>query len=99
MIAPTMLTLFTEVPRGYFDTAGTNTREVYAEVADVGMNEYYLARSAGLAPTIVFELTDYADYNDEKLCEYAGQRYRIIRATRRGMRERLTCERVDVNES
>lgn len=97
MIHPTILTLFPEQTRGFFDTVGTNTREVYAEVADVGMNEYYLARSAGLAPTIVFELSDYADYNNEKLCEYAGQQYRIIRASRKGMRQRLTCEKVDVN--
>jgi len=97
MIHPTVLTLYTEVPHGYFDTVGTDTREVYAEVADVGLNEYYLARSAGLSPEIVFELTDYSDYNGEKLCEYAGQQYRIIRASRKGMRQRLTCEKVDIN--
>ena len=98
LIDPTVLTLYTEAPRGFFDTEGTNTREVFAEVADLGMNEYYLARSAGLSPTIVFEIPDYADYNNEKLCEYAGQKYRIVRATRVGMRERLTCERTDVND-
>lgn len=97
MISPTILTLYPEETRGFFDTASTNSREVYAEIADVGLNEYYLARSAGLSPEIVFELTDYADYNGEKLCEYAGQMYHVIRAARRGMRQRLTCEKVDVN--
>ena len=95
----TTLTLFNEIPRGVFDAVGTDTTEVFAEVLDVGMNEYYAARSAGLAPEIAFELTDWADYNGQKLCEYNGKPYRIIRTTRRGMRERLICERVDANDA
>ena len=98
MIQPTTITLFTETAHGVFDTIGTNSRTVYAEIADVGMNEYYLARSAGLSPEITFELTDYSDYNGEKRLTHDSKAYRVIRAYRRGQRQRLVCERVDVND-
>jgi len=93
----TTLTLYTEIPHGVFETIGTNTREVFADVVDVGMNEYYLARSAGLAPEIAFELPEYSDYQGEKMVKWDNTMFRIVRTTRRGMHERLICERVDVN--
>lgn len=97
MTIPVTITLYTEQPRGVFDDPGDNTRTVFAEVTDVGMNEYYQAMSIGLSPEVVFELTDFADYNGEKLLLYNGEKYRVIRATRRGMKERLICGKVDVN--
>lgn len=93
----TELTLYVEQPRGVFDTVGTNTRTVFADVTDVGMNEYYLAMSAGLAPEVAFDIPEYSDYQGEKLLSWEGQMWRVIRTTRRGMCERLICERVDVN--
>lgn len=99
MRIPVELTFYTESPRGVFDSPGDKTRTVLAEVADVGMNEYYQAMSLGLNPEIAFEMTDFADYEGEKLLIYEGIRYRVIRATRRGMRERLICGKVDRNES
>lgn len=95
----TTLTLYNETARGVFDTVTTDTTEVFADVVDVGMNEYYLARSAGLSPEIAFELTDFADYAGQKLCKWEDQVFRIVRTTRRGMRERLICERADVNDT
>lgn len=93
----TVLTLYEEVPRGVFETVGTNTRDVFADVVEVGMNEYYLARSAGIAPEIAFEIPEYSDYKGEKLLKWDETMFRVVRTTRRGMRERLVCERVDVN--
>ena len=93
----TVLTLYSEVPRGVFDSVGTDTRTVYADVAEVGMNEYYLARSAGIAPEIAFEIPEYSDYHGEKLLSWDDTMWRVVRTTRRGMRERLICERCDVN--
>ncbi len=97
MKIPVTITLYTEQPRGVFDAPGTDTRTVFATVTDVGMNEYYQAMSLGLAPEIVFEIAVFSDYKGEKLLTYNGDQYRVIRASRRGMKERLVCGKVDVN--
>lgn len=98
MILATTITLYKETPRGVFDTVGTDSRTVYADVADVGMNEYYQAMSAGLAPEIVFELADWSEYDGEKRLVFDNIPYKVIRAAKRGMKMRLVCEKVDINE-
>ena len=99
MVFATKITLIPEEPHGVFDSIGTATRDVYAEIADVGMHEYYQARSAGLAPEIAFEIPYFLDYKGEKLLTYNNKKYRIIRTTtRNNQRVRLICERAEVND-
>lgn len=95
----TTLTLIVEEPRGVFEDPGEKTRTVFAEVVDVGMNEYYQARSAGIAPEIAFDIPYFDDYKGEKLATWNGKTYRIVRTVRRGMKERLVCERWDINDA
>ena len=53
--------------------------------------------SNGLHPSFVFKLTDFADYNNEKICVYNGVRYRIIRSYRRNQGIELTAEEVTID--
>lgn len=97
MILADTITLYKETPRGVFDTVGTDSRTVYADIAEVGMNEYYQAMSAGLAPEIVFELADWSEYDGEKRLVYNDVPYKVIRAAKRGMKMRLVCEKEAFN--
>ena len=95
MVKADVLTLIAEEqPRGIFDAKQETTRDVFCEVRSVGFNERYRAESLGLHPEIVFRLSDYAEYNGEKLCEYNGERFRIIRTYVQAERIELTAERV-----
>ena len=94
MIDATVITLLPEENRGVFDdpteTTGTT---VLVTVDSVGLNEYYKAMAEGLAPEVVFVLSDWADYSGEKRVLWEGTEYHVIRAAKRGMTMRLTCER------
>ena len=50
-----------------------------------------------LFPTLVFTLADYAEYKGEKICEYAGKVYRIVRTYQTGGAIELTVEEVTVD--
>ena len=81
MVRATTITLLGETPaaHGVFDAPTESETEVFAEVMSVSQNEYYKARQNGLEPEYVFMLTDYADYNGEKVFLYGGVRMRVIR--------------------
>lgn len=81
-------------PRGMFDATEETLREVFCTVRSVGMNESYLAKSQGLHPELVFELSDIAEYKNEKECIYDGVRYRIIRSYATVARVELIVERI-----
>ena len=76
-----VLTLVGESPaeHGIFDTHAETKRVVFCEVRSVGYQEFYRALEQDLHPTFVFRLADYAEYQGEKICEYDGVRYRIVR--------------------
>ena len=76
-----VLTLIGESPaeHGIFDTHAETKRVTFCEVRSVGYQEYYRALEQDLHPTFVFRLADYAEYQGEKICEYDGVRYRIVR--------------------
>ena len=65
--------------RGRFDSPIETPRDVYCTVRSVGMREAYEAMSHGLRPEWVFELTHSFEYQGEKLCEYRGVRYHVLR--------------------
>lgn len=82
-----------------YDSAGNeimtyNTKLIYVQPRSVYSSEFYQAAQAGLHPSITFEITNRADYNGEKLLEWNGAEYDILRADWTGMRDalRLVCQ-------
>lgn len=68
--------------------------EVYVMPRSVYASEFYAGAQTGLHPSITFELTNRADYGGEKLIEWDGQTYNVIRADWVGQKDgiKLICE-------
>lgn len=81
MVRATTITLLGENPaaHGVFNTPEEIQNEVFAEAMSVSQNEFYKALQNGLEPEMVFRLTDYGDYNGEKVFLYEDKRWRVIR--------------------
>lgn len=81
MIRSSVVTLLaaSPEPRGVFTTPVETGRTVYCNVASVGMRETYEAMASGYAPEIKLVLSDYAEYQGERKCDFEGVRYRILR--------------------
>ena len=81
MVRATTIILLNEDPaaHGVFDKPEEIQNEVFAEVMSVSQNEFYKALQNGIEPELVFRLTDYSDYNREKVFLYEDQRWRVIR--------------------
>ena len=94
-----VLTLIAETPKahGVFDAPALTRRDVFCQVRSVGMNECYRANEQSLHPTLVFVLADSGEYGNEKICEYQGTRYRIIRSYVDRQRIELTVEEATVD--
>ena len=94
MIRAEMIQLISENPEahGVFNAVSEVSREVFAEIRSVGFTEYYAARSAGIEPSIVFQLADYMEYNGEKIVGYNSNRYRVVRTYTNGQTIEITCE-------
>lgn len=99
MIFRDVLTLISESPaaHGVFEKPAETPRQVFCSVRSVGMSEAYQAMSNGLRPDFVFLLSDYGDYNGEKICEYNGVRYRVVRSYRRNQGIELTVEEATID--
>lgn len=67
---------------------------VYVQPRGVYQAEFYNAAQAGLHPSITFELTNRADYHGEKLIEWEGKDYEVIRVDWTGQRDKISliCE-------
>ena len=81
MVRATTIKLIGEDPsaHGVFDVPDNIQNEVFAEVMSASQNEFYKAMENGLEPELVFRLTDYGDYNGEKIVVYDDKRWRVIR--------------------
>ena len=68
--------------------------EVYVMPRGVYNAEFYNAAQAGLHPSITFVLTNKADYNGERLIEWEGKSYNVIRTDWTAQRDSisLVCE-------
>lgn len=98
MIFRDVITLIGESqPHGVLDDPVETSRQVYCSVRSVGMTEAYTAMSHGLHPEFVFLLSDYGDYQGEKVCEYKGTRYRIVRTYRQNQGIELTVEEATID--
>ena len=67
---------------------------VYVMPRGVYSAEFYNAAQAGLHPSITFVLANKADYNGEKLIEWQGVLYNVIRTDWAAQRDQieLVCE-------
>lgn len=91
-----------ESPNAIGDTVQTETRTVsYAEIVSPYMKETYEALAQGLKPEFVAVLPNwYDDYHGERLLEYEGVRYNIIRAYKaKDFSCELTVTRIKANVS
>jgi len=75
-------------------------RKVFVEPRGIYSSEFYNAAQVGLKPSITLRLTNRADYEGEKVVEYHGKEYDIIRADWNAQRDRidLICEERVGNE-
>lgn len=81
MIRADELILITENRTGHgVHEAVTDTeRTVMCTVESVRRNEYYTALNAGFRPEYVFRLALSADYQNERLVKFHGQKFRVVR--------------------
>lgn len=77
---------------------GDAGREVFCRMASIGQREYYEAQAVDVYPECKFILADYLDYDNERLCEYGGQRYRVLRTYRTGQELELVVTRASAEE-
>lgn len=71
--------------------AETVTKEIFAEVLSIGMQEFYQAQTDGYKPEIKFLISDYFDYDNQKEVIYGDYRYKVLRTYRKGNGLEITC--------
>ena len=74
-------------------TIEETSRTVFCSVHSVGQKEFYQANATDFHPELKLVLADYLDYQDERLVDYNGLRYRVIRTYRSGQTLELVVER------
>lgn len=94
--------LLTLVRREYEDDGYTvkaeSRREVFCRVASVGQQEFYAAYGTDLKPEYKFILADYYDYEQEFLCIYNGEWFRVVRTYRQGQELEIVVQRAAAEE-
>lgn len=77
---------------------GETERTVFCRVASIGQREYYEAQAVDVYPECKFILADYLEYDNERLCEYDGQRFRVLRTYRTGQELEIVVTRASAEE-
>lgn len=82
-----------------FETRNDTTgRDVYAEQGGVGRSEFYKAAAAGMSPAVTFTVSE-ADYKNERLINFDGKVYKVIRSFPLPNRKiELVCQGVEPND-
>lgn len=95
MILATTIDLINESPEahGVFEQHTETTTTVFAEIRSVTRREFYEAKNADITPELVFKLTDYSDYNGQKVFIYNSERWRVIRTYMNGQTLEITAGR------
>ena len=65
-------------------------RKVYVQPRSVYNSEFYNASILGLHPSITLTLANRADYEGEKVVEFEGKLYSVIRADWKAQRDAIT---------
>ena len=81
-----------------FETRNTTAgREIIAEQGGVGRSEFYKAAAAGMT-AVTFTVSE-ADYQQERLIEYNGKTYKVLRSYPTPNRKvELVCQGVEPND-
>lgn len=77
---------------------GDTSRTVFCGVRSIGQKEFYEAQAVDFYPEIKFILADHLDYEGERLCEYKGQRYSVLRTFRTGQELEIVVARASAEE-
>lgn len=74
--------------------------EVFVQPRGVYSSEYYNAAQVGLEPSLTLALTNREDYDGQKVLEYEGRLYTVIRVDWDAQRDgiRLICEERVAND-
>lgn len=96
-----VLKLIAEDPgaHGVFEQHTETKRTVYCDVYSVSRDEYFRALNNNMRPSYVFRLADYAEYKGEKVCEFEGVRYAIVRTYEDNGAIELTVEEATVDRT
>lgn len=98
MIRDDICYLVSENPdrHGVFDTPERTERMVYCQIRSISSAEFWRAHEAGIMPEIQFVLSDYMDYDGEKIVRYGegenARYYSVIRTYVNGREIEITCE-------
>ena len=81
MICDDVCYLVDEDPRAHGIFAGRTeeTTQCFCRVESVSRAEYWRAKAAGLEPSYVLTLSEYADYAGQKIVIFRGRRWRVLR--------------------
>ena len=74
-------------------------RRVFCKSASISMREFYEANANDFYPERKFILSDYLDYDDERMVEYEGRRYRVLRTYQPDQELELIVTRASAVES
>lgn len=82
MICDDVIYLISEDPaaHGVFNKPTETKKMCYCRINSVTRNEFYKAKENGIEPIYAFVISEYADYNGEKIVEFRDKRYRVIRS-------------------
>lgn len=81
MVRANVVTLLAEDPKahGVLEPAALTHRTVYCTVRSITQSEAYQAKGIGLNPEYRLVLSHSFEYKGEKLCDFNGVRYEVIR--------------------
>lgn len=79
-------------PHGLFDTVTRTERMVYCRVNSVGSAEFWRGKTAGVDLSIVFVLSDYLEYQGEKLIRWGDRLYSVVRTYVNQNEIEISCE-------
>lgn len=72
------------------ESVETTRRMVYVQPRSVYNSEFYNASILGLHPSIVLTLTNREDYEGEKIVEFEGKTYSLIRTDWKAQRDSIS---------
>lgn len=99
MVRADVINLINEPRHGVFEAYSSTSTQVFAEIHSVRQSEFYLALNDGIQPQYTFVLTDYADYGGQKLIQYDGEYFDVIRTYTpvNGQTIEITVKKHEVN--
>ena len=80
------------------ETRKETKREVLCGFRSIGIKEFYQANASDFHPELKLVLADHLDYENEKLVDYDGQRYRVLRTYRAGQELEIVLEKAPAED-